>query len=51
MSARQSALTDKAVKLVLSGKTRYSVAKKLGLALSTVYRAMVRHERENTKKT
>lgn len=42
MSGRQSAATDKALRLIARGLTPYAAAKKLGLALSTVYRAQKR---------
>lgn len=42
MSARQSAAVDKALKLVAKGMTPYAAAKKVGIALSTIYRALLR---------
>ena len=42
MSGRQSAAVDKALKLVAGGMTAYAAAKKMGLALSTIYRAIAR---------
>lgn len=49
MSGRQSALTDKALKLIAKGMTRYRAAKKLGLSLSTVYRAVSRQKQRKGK--
>lgn len=43
MSARQSAAVDKALQLIREGLTPYAAAKKSGIALSTVYRAVDRH--------
>jgi transposase len=43
MSAKQSSDTDKALKLVKGGMTPYAAAKKVGIALSTIYRAVKRH--------
>jgi transposase len=40
MSGRQSAATEKALKLVQKGLTPYAAAKKVGIALSTIYRAL-----------
>ena len=42
MSGRQSANTEKALKLVQKGLTPYAAAKKVGIALSTIYRALAR---------
>ena len=42
MAARQSAATDKALALVAKGLTPYAAAKKIGIALSTIYRALKR---------
>jgi transposase len=44
MSARQSAAVDKALKLVAKGMTPYAAAKKVGIALSTIYRAIYRQK-------
>jgi transposase len=44
MSRRQSAAVDKALKLVAKGLTPYAAAKKMGLALSTIYRAVKRQQ-------
>ena len=42
MSARQSAAVDKALALVAKGLTAYAAAKRTGIALSTIYRALKR---------
>ena len=42
MSGQQSAATERALKLILKGWTAYAAAKKEGIALSTVYRALKR---------
>ena len=42
MSGRQSAMVDKAMRLVAQGSTAYAAAKKTGIALSTIYRAIRR---------
>ena len=42
MSGRQSAVVDKALKLIAQGKTAYRAAKLTGIALSTIYRAIKR---------
>ena len=42
MTARISAATERALKHVAKGMTAYAAAKKEGLALSTVYRALKR---------
>lgn len=42
MSGRQSAAVDKALKLIQRGSTPYAAAKKVGIALSTIYRAQKR---------
>lgn len=47
MSGKQSADTQKARALVLKGWTAYAAAKKTGIALSTIYRAI---KREKEKK-
>ena len=52
MSRRQSSVVDKALKLIGKPRkgggvhTRYSVARELGLSLSTVYRAVIRVRRD-----
>jgi transposase len=40
MSGRPSAATEKALALVAKGLTPYAAAKKVGIALSTIYRAL-----------
>jgi transposase len=45
MSGRPSAATEKALKLVQKGLTPYAAAKKVGIALSTIYRALGRKKR------
>lgn len=50
MSARQSAATERALKLVLKGWTAYAAAKKEGIALSTIYRALKRVEQAKDTK-
>ena len=40
MSGRQSAATGRALRLVAQGMTPYAAAKKTGIALSTIYRAV-----------
>ncbi len=42
MSGRNSAATDKAIKLVEKGWTKYAAAKKTGIAYSTLHRAIKR---------
>jgi hypothetical protein len=42
MSARQSSAVDKALRLISKGLTPYAAAKKTGIALSTIYRAVKR---------
>ena len=44
MAAKQSSDTDKALKLVEKGMTPYAAAKKVGIALSTIYRALKRRK-------
>jgi hypothetical protein len=47
MAAQTSAATERALRLVLKGWTPYAAAKKEGIALSTIYRALKREkERE-----
>ena len=50
MTARQSAAVDKALALVAKGLTPYAAAKKVGIALSTIYRAQkrLRHVRPDS---
>ncbi len=45
MSARQSAAVDKALRLVAGGVTAYAAAKRVGIALSTIYRAIKRNKK------
>lgn len=42
MSGRPSAATEKALALVAKGWTAYAAAKKTGIALSTIYRALAK---------
>lgn len=42
MSGRMSAETVKALALIAKGLTPYAAAKKVGIALSTIYRAQKR---------
>jgi transposase len=44
MSARQSEAVTKALALVKRGITPYAAAKRVGIALSTIYRAIKRHK-------
>lgn len=44
MAARQSEAVTKALRLVEKGLTPYAAAKKIGIALSTIYRAQKRHQ-------
>lgn len=44
VSARQSSATDRALNLVSQGMTRYAAAKKVGIALSTIYNAVKRQQ-------
>jgi transposase len=44
MTARQSVEVAEALKLVKSGITPYAAAKRTGIALSTIYRAIKRHK-------
>jgi transposase len=46
MSGRPSAATEKALKLVEKGLTPYAAAKKVGIALSTIYRALERQKKK-----
>jgi transposase len=50
MTARQSAATERALKLVSRGMSAYAAAKKEGLALSTIYRALQRLKEKEQKK-
>lgn len=42
MTGKQSSAVDRALKLVAKGWTAYAAAKKEGIALSTIYRALKR---------
>lgn len=42
MAARQSDVVSKALRMVARGLTPYAAAKKAGIALSTIYRALKR---------
>ena len=42
MAGRQSAEVEKALRLVRQGLTPYAAARKVGIALSTIYRALKR---------
>jgi transposase len=44
MSGKPSADTERALKLVAKGMTPYAAAKKVGIALSTIYRALNREK-------
>jgi transposase len=46
MSGRQSSATERALKLVEKGLTPYAAAKKVGIALSTIYRALERQKKK-----
>lgn len=46
MTGRASAETTKALKLVKAGMTPYAAAKKVGIALSTIYRALKREKKK-----
>jgi hypothetical protein len=48
VTGQTSAATERALKLILKGLTPYAAAKKTGIALSTIYRALKR-EREKEK--
>jgi len=42
MAWRQSASTERALQLIAKGMTPYAAARKVGIALSTIYRALAR---------
>lgn len=44
MTGKQSSGTEKALRLVAKGMTPYAAAKKVGIALSTIYRAIKRQK-------
>lgn len=45
MGARQSEEVTRALRLVAGGMTPYAAAKKVGIALSTIYRAVARNRK------
>jgi transposase len=48
MTGKISAATERALKLVAAGKmTPYAAAKKTGIALSTIYRALQRQKEQS----
>lgn len=49
MTARQSSAVDRALADVARGMTAYAAAKKRGIALSTIYRALKRQRLETQK--
>lgn len=49
MTAQVSAATERALKRVAKGMTAYAAAKKEGIALSTIYRAIKRIRANETK--
>jgi DNA invertase Pin-like site-specific DNA recombinase len=51
MSGRPSAATEKALKLVKGGSTAYAAAKKTGIALSTIYRALKRSKAHEPRRS
>lgn len=48
VSGRQSAEVTRALQLVARGMTPYAAAKKVGIALSTIYRAQARQRKAST---
>jgi hypothetical protein len=48
MTGKRSADTERALRLVSRGMTPYAAAKKVGIALSTIYRA-IKREKEKAK--
>lgn len=50
MSGRPSAATERALKLIAKGMTPYAAAKKVGIALSTIYRALKRRGPQEERK-
>lgn len=48
--AKNSSDTQRALKLVAGGMTRYAAAKKTGIAISTIYRAVIREKLKEAKK-
>lgn len=51
MTGQVSGKTEKALRLVAKGMTPYAAAKKTGIALSTIYRAIKRQKRPPTEST
>lgn len=49
MSGRQSEVVTKALSMVSKGMTPYAAAKRVGIALSTIYRALERHRNSGAK--
>lgn len=49
MSGRPSADTMKAMALIAKGMTPYAAAKKVGIALSTIYRALKKRRTDGDK--
>jgi transposase len=47
MSGKPSADTERALRLVAKGMTPYAAAKKVGIALSTIYRALKRLKQQS----
>ena len=47
--ARQSAEVTKALRMIARGTTAYAAAKKTGIALSTIYRAIKRQREAKIK--
>jgi F0F1-type ATP synthase membrane subunit c/vacuolar-type H+-ATPase subunit K len=50
MSGRQSSAVDKALRQIARGSTAYAAAKKQGIALSTIYRALARARAEPVRR-
>jgi transposase len=48
MAARQSAAVDEALRLIAGGMTPYAAAKQVGIALSTIYRALKRAKAQSS---
>jgi hypothetical protein len=46
MTGRPSAATEKALALIAKGMTPYAAAKKVGIALSTIYRALAKRRKK-----
>ena len=43
MSGRQSSQADEALRLIAGGLSAYAAARRMGIAESTIYRAVKRH--------